>query len=95
MIRALIAALSWLDKRFPPKVTVTKEMFEALIEREHQRMKTATMIRMDLDTQRERIDGAEKSIHALKDLLAKSADPAVKAESRRAAFVATGRMPPE
>ncbi len=92
MIRLFIAALTWLDKRFPPKVTVTKEAFEGLIEREHHRMKEATKLRGEIDTQKERISAVETSVSAIKELLLKAAQPAVAAEARRAAFVATGRM---
>ncbi len=92
MIRALIAILTWLDARFPPKVTVTKEAFDQLLEREHRRMKEATSLRLEIDTQKERIAGLEKSVNAIKELLTKAAQPAQAEMARRAAFIASGRM---
>lgn len=92
MIRLLIGGLTWLDARFPPKVTVTKEAFDSLIEREHRRMKDATALRLEIDTQRDRIGKLETSVTAIKDLLSKAATAGAVAETRRAAFVATGRM---
>lgn len=93
MIRAALAALTWLDKRFPPRVTVTQETFDALLEREHQRAKQASSHRLDLDTTKERVRVLETAVAALKDALAKGGTGAIVAETRRAAFVATGRMP--
>lgn len=92
MIRIFIAALSWLDQRFPPKVTVTKEGFEALLDREHARMKSATSFRIDLDTQKDRIKGLETSVAAIKELLSKGGAVGPAMEHRRAEFVKTGRM---
>lgn len=92
MIRLLIGLLMWLDARFPPKVTVTKEGFDALIEREHSRMKSMTSLRLDLDTQKERIKGLETSVAAIKELLTKAAQASTVSETRRAAFIASGRM---
>lgn len=92
MIRVLIAGLEWLDKRFPPKVTVTKQAFEDLVSREHRRMKDSTAFRIDLDTQKERIGNIEKSVAALKEILVKSATPSLSEPARRAAFIASGRM---
>lgn len=92
MIRSLIAALTWLDKRFPPKVTVTKEAFDAMVEREHARAKASTSLRMDLDTAKERIKTLEASVAAVKDLLAKGGAVGPALEKRRSDFIATGRM---
>lgn len=91
MIHALLAALTWLDRRFPPRVTVTKEAYEAMIEREHQRAKGATTLRLDLDTTKDRIKNLETAVAGIKDLLAKGgSSPAP--EKRRADFIASGRM---
>lgn len=92
MIQTCIAALTWLDKRFPPKVTVTKEAFDSLLEREHRRMKDATMLRIEIDTQRDRIGKLETSVSAIKEILGKAAGIGPAMEHRRAEFVKTGRM---
>ncbi len=92
MIRALVRLFEWLDKRFPPKVTVTKESFEALIEREHQRNRGMSTLRLAADTLQERIKSLEASMAALKDLLAKGGAVGPAKEQRRADFIASGRM---
>ncbi len=95
MIRALIAALSWLDKRFPPKVTVTKETFDALLAREHARMKGATMMQGEINTLKERVTADETAIAAIKKVLMEAATVGAQHEKRRSAFVESGRFPAE
>lgn len=95
MIRQLIAALSWLDKRFPPKVTVTKEGFEALLAREHSRMKDATALRFEIDTLKDRMKKEEESTAAIKKVLMEAATVGAQHEKRRSAFVESGRFPAE
>ena len=92
MIRYLIATLEWLDKRFPPKVTVTKEAFESLLEREHARAKAATMFRMEIDTLKDRVKKEEEAVAAIKKVLMEATTAGAIQEKRRAAFVAEGRM---
>lgn len=92
MIRLLIAALSWLDKRFPPKVTVTKEGFDDLIAREHRRMKESTSLRIEIDTLKERMKKEEEATAAIKKVLMEATVAGASQEKRRAAFVESGRM---
>ena len=88
----MIAALSWLDARFPPKVTVTKESFDDLIAREHRRSKDATMLRMEIDTIKERLKKEEEATAAIKKVLMEATVAGASQEKRRAAFVESGRM---
>lgn len=93
MIRYLIAALSWLDRRFPPKVTVTKEAFEELIAREHRRMKEATSLRLELDTIKDRLKKEEEATAAIKKVLMEATAAGAVQQKRREAFVESGRFP--
>lgn len=95
MIRQLIAALSWLDARFPPKVTVTKEAFEDLIAREHRRSKDATMLRMEIDTIKERLKKEEEATAAIKKVLMEATAAGAVQQKRREAFVESGRFAAE
>ena len=93
MIRALIGALSWLDKRFPPVVTVTKEAFAALQENQYRIRKDYGTLCDERKADSERISQAEKSISAIKELLSKSGSTMLIPEAqRRANFIAAGRM---
>ena len=95
MIRYLISALSWLDRRFPPKVTVTKEAFDDLIAREHRRMKESTSLRIEIDTLKERMKKEEEATAAIKKVLMEATAAGAVQQKRREAFVESGRFPSE
>ena len=67
MIRALLAALTWLDRRFPPKVVVTQEAFDAIQEKEHKHSKEIARLQGEDLVVKGRIAALEKSFSALKD----------------------------
>jgi len=103
-IRSLKAFVDWLDKRYPPKVRFTQELHDYLRERIYAHGKRMDGLqetsidrfadmRGEFAADRKRISDLEKSMAALKDLLAKGSGPGSPAEQqRRADFIATGRM---
>jgi uncharacterized membrane protein len=95
MIRQLIAVLAWLDRRFPPKVTVTKEAFESMIERETQRRKQIERALSEIDSLKERVKKEEDATAAIKKVLMEAATAGAVQEKRRSAFVESGRFPAE
>lgn len=92
MIRAMIAALSWLDARFPPVVTVTKESFAKLEDQQYRIRKDFASLCESRTADCARLDANEKSIAAIKELLSKASQPAATETARRAAFIGSGRM---
>lgn len=68
-------AIEWLDKRFPPKVTVTDEMFAAMQDREHRHSKEIANMSGELMVLRDRCLILEKAMAALKDGIAKGQVP--------------------
>jgi outer membrane murein-binding lipoprotein Lpp len=69
--RWLVAVAAWLDARFPPKVTVTDEVFAALQEKEHRHSKEIAKLSGDVMVMKSEIAAAEKSLAALKDFISK------------------------
>ncbi len=67
MIRLLLRALEWLDRRFPPKVTITREALEKLEEKVHRNSKAFDAVKDENLELGARLSAAEKSISALKD----------------------------
>lgn len=92
MIRQLKLFLEWLDKRYPPRVRVTDELFQSMLELDTKRVQQMNSHAVMLDEQRARIVAIEKSLAAIKDAMVKGAGPAIAPEKRRADFVASGRM---
>ncbi len=90
--RWLVRAAAWLDARFPPKVTVTDEVFAALQEREHRHSKEIASLKGEEMVLRDRVLALEKSIAALKDFIAKGGTTGIPEMQRRAQFIAEGRM---
>ena len=93
MIRALKRLTDWLDRRFPPRLVVTVEQFDAYADRLHRVEQHFTAFREDSYAVAERVVVLEKSLTAMKDAIQKGQIPAVIAQQKRAEFVATGRMP--
>ena len=91
--RWLVAVAAWLDVRFPPKVTVTDEVFEALQAKEHRHSKEIATISGEVMVIKGELRAAEKSIAALKDFISKGGAGGVGDMNRRAQFIADGRMP--
>ena len=118
----------WLDNRFPAKVHVTDEVFQALLKRETERTQRANTqeaelaaltgllarqgaalaelkgrmesadaldgrLIVQLSDEQKRIDALEGTIGAIKEFVTKAAAPDAQAAARRAAFIASGRMP--
>jgi hypothetical protein len=92
VIRALLRLAEWLDKRFPPKVTVTDEVFAALQEKEHRHSKEIATISGEVLVLKGELRSAEKSILALKEFISKGGTTAISEANRRAQFIAEGRM---
>ena len=92
MIRAFLRFVEWLDKRFPPKVRVTKELVDLLSDQSLANSRAIQGLREVLDAQRERIAKLEKAADAIKENFTKLTDPVKVAENRRAQFIAQGRM---
>lgn len=91
--RWLVSIAAWLDARFPPKVTVTDEVFAALQEKEHRHSKEIANLSGDIMVLKSELRAAEKSLAALKDFIAKGSSGGVADMQRRARFIAEGRMP--
>ncbi len=94
MIRAILAIVSWLDKRFPPKVTITKEAFRDL-ELRLSELQTSRLITTErLDVHAEVLGNHAKALGALKDALSKSGiSQTTPTDNRRSEYIASGRMP--
>jgi hypothetical protein len=91
--RWLLRSAEWLDKRFPPKVTVTDEVFEALQAKEHRHSKEIATLSGEVMVVKSELRAAEKSLAALKDFIAKGGAGGISDVQRRARFIAEGRMP--
>lgn len=83
MIRRLMRALAWLDLRFPPKVVVTQEVFEAMSAKNHKNSKEIAALQGEQMVLRDRIAALEKSFAALKDGIVKGVVPVAAAEKSR------------
>lgn len=92
MIRLLKRIADWLDRRFPPRLVVTQEAYDALLEKQHSISKRADKFRDELNelavgigkeikADRERISALEKSLAAMKELLAKGGATMIKTEA--------------
>ncbi len=90
--RWLVSVAAWLDARFPPKVTVTDEVFAALQEKEHRHSKEIATISGEVMVLKSDLRAAEKSIAALKEFIAKGGTVGISEMQRRAQFIAEGRM---
>ncbi len=90
--RWLVSVAAWLDARFPPKVTVTDEVFAALQEKEHRHSKSIAVLSGEVLVLKGELRAAEKSIAALKELIVKGGLSGVSDIQRRAQFIAEGRM---
>jgi hypothetical protein len=91
MIRAILRLVEWLDRRFPAKVCVTVEKFDEIYRLIDIQTKRAMGFGDNNLMLHERITRLEDSVSAIKELLAKPANPA-KELLRRADFIASGRM---
>lgn len=80
MIRSLLRLAEWLDKRFPPRVVVTQEQYDALTDRAHKHEKTLAALKMEISDLSGRCASAEKSIVAIKDALARGGSVMMRAE---------------
>lgn len=92
MIRLGLRFLTWLDQRFPAKVTVTEGRYLELCgELQAVKFKLAeTLSAMTIYALRTK--ALEESLAAIKDAMAKAATPTAAEMHRRAAFIASGRM---
>jgi hypothetical protein len=75
MIRLLLRAAEWLDRRFPPKVVVTQESYDAMQEKLHKHNKELARLGGENLAERGRIDALEKSLAAIKDGIANGKVP--------------------
>lgn len=69
--RWLVSLAAWLDKRFPPKVVVTQESYDALQEKEHRHSKELARLAGEIHVERDRVTLLEKSLAALKEGIVK------------------------
>ena len=69
--RWLLDIASWLDRRFPPKVVLTKEQYEELDAREHRQSKRIADLSGEILVCRERLGVVEKTLAAVKEAIAK------------------------
>ncbi len=90
--RWLLSFAEWLDAHFPPKVTVTDEIFDALQGKIHHHSKEIAKHSGEEMVLRDRVTALEKSVAALKDFIAKGGAGGVSDMQRRARFIAEGRM---
>lgn len=81
--RWLVRAAAWLDKRFPPKVVVTQEQFEAIQERVHRQQQQNAKLAGELVTVTEKLAQVEKSLAALKEGIVKGEMPISTGERAR------------
>ena len=89
MIRLLKQFADWLDRRYPPKVTVTEEVFDELRRNEHMLRKSVSSLKLEYDTMQAEFVAIRKSVDGLKDALAKGGITSIKteAETLRTQFV--------
>lgn len=86
MIRLLVRFGLWLDKRFPPKVTITLETWEALIRR-LELLETRAKVAMEkLDAQQDSLIEVAKTVSSI----GKQKEESKPAVSPKQAFIATG-----
>ncbi len=71
----LIALAKWLDSRFPPKVVVTKAIYDALQIKEHKHSQEIAALQGANMVLRDRVQSVEKSLVALKDGISKGNVP--------------------
>lgn len=92
MIKLLIRFAAWMDARFPARLVVTQEIFDTLSARFHRQEKLTDSLRIVLDDEQVRVAALEKSVAALKDLIAKGGVTMIKTEADRLRdnFVRTG-----
>ena len=69
MIRALKRLTDWLDRRFPPRLVVTVEQFDAYADRLHRVEQHFAAFREDSYAVAERVVVLEKSLTAMKDAI--------------------------
>ena len=81
MIRALKAFADWLDRRFPPKKVVTEEIFRDFEHRLSNAIRNSSGFNNDFMAIAKRLQEAEESIRAIKELLAKGGVSAMKIEA--------------
>jgi hypothetical protein len=81
--RWLLRIAEYLDRRFPPKVVVTQEVFEALSAKTHKNAKEIAALQGEQMVLRDRLAGAEKSLAAVKEALTKGGSPATAAVKDR------------
>ena len=81
MILALKAFVLWLDARFPPKKVVTEEIFRDFEHRLSNAIRNSSGFNSDFMTMAKRLQEAEESIRAIKELLAKGGVSAMKIEA--------------
>lgn len=70
MIRLLLRAAEWLDRRFPPKVVVTQENYDEIQAKLHKHNKELARLAGENLAERGRIDALEKSLAAIKEGIA-------------------------
>ncbi len=83
MIRQLLRALAWLDARFPPKVVVTQEIFDALSTKSHNQAAAIAHLQGEDLVVKSRLLSVEKSLAALKDGISKGKVPLSASEKDR------------
>lgn len=92
VIHLLKRLVDWLDKRFPAKVYVSQEDLEHIKWNFQDHAKSITRLTQEMATLQAEDVALRKAMDGIRDTLVKEISPAVKAENRRAAFVASGRM---
>ena len=91
MIRALKALVDWIDKRYPPKVTITAEKFAELEDRLFRTSQDAKGFNADFIILAERVGTLEDNITSLKKQKEESKTVATP-ERVRSRFIETGRL---
>jgi hypothetical protein len=94
MIKLLVRMAAWLDRRFPPKVTVTESNYVDLTTKMDCHDAMFQTHAHEVNTLKSRVTVLESQMAALKDALIKSGSIAIKTEADklRADFIANGRM---
>ena len=92
MRKLLRSFLTWLDSRFPEKVTVSLQDYEQLCFAQNKTKDALLECSKMFDKIEFRISNLEESNKAIKDAIVKNNLVAVK-EKTRADFIAEGRLP--
>ena len=81
MIRFFRFIFEWLDRRFPPKVKITREIYEDLLSHDIEINRRVASLSDNLLYLQGELDKTIKSLNAIKDILAKNGNIIIKTEA--------------